>query len=185
MAPSCCRRATGRRSTHQTSGSRSRRSPSTTPTAPWNGATRKVSMPIIPQQRSSARPTPSRKASRTTDGKAAEVGDARVVEVKLSKSWFTRRGLLAAAVGAFVAVLVLVLYAAGALDGLERQSVDQRFSWRGRQSSGTDIVIVGIDQKTLQTVGTRPPLPRADYANEHDQIRPPGPRLSAITTTFI
>jgi CHASE2 domain-containing sensor protein len=108
-----------------------------------------------------------------------------VVEVKLSKSWFTRRGILAAAVGAFVAVLVLVLYTAGVLDGLERQSVDQRFSWRGPQSSGTDIVIVGIDQKTLQTLGTRPPLPRADYAKVLDQIRAAGPRLIGIDTQFI
>ena len=52
-------------------------------------------------------------------------------EVRLSKSWFARRGILAAAVGALTAVLVLVLYAAGVLDGLERQSVDQSFQRAG------------------------------------------------------
>jgi CHASE2 domain-containing sensor protein len=115
----------------------------------------------------------------------AEVGGAPVDEVRLSKAWFTRRGILAAAVGALTAVLVVLLYAAGVLDGLERQSVDQRFSWRGRQSSGTDIVIVGIDQKTLQTLGIRPPLPRADYAKVLDQIRAAEPRLIGIDTQFI
>ena len=103
----------------------------------------------------------------------------------LSKSWFTRRGVLASAVGVLVALLVLTLYAAGVLDGLERQSVDQRFSWRGHRSSGTDIVIVGIDQKTLEALGTRPPLPRADYAKVLDQIRAAGPRLIGVDTQFI
>jgi CHASE2 domain-containing sensor protein len=65
--------------------------------------------------------------------------------------------MLAAAVAALVAVFVLVLYAAGVLSNFERQSVDERFSWRGGQSPGSDIVIVGIDQTTLDKLATRPP----------------------------
>ncbi|BBZ45410.1 CHASE2 domain-containing protein [Mycobacterium parmense] len=105
--------------------------------------------------------------------------------MRLSKSWFTRRGILSAAVGVLAAVLALVFYGAGVLDFLERQSVDQRFSWRGPQSPGTDIVIVGIDQKTLQALGTRPPLPRADYAKVLDAIRAAGPRVIGVDTQFI
>src|ERR1700744_3920960 len=142
-------------------------------------------MPIIAPQRWSARPIQSREVSRTTDGRPAEVDEALVGEVRLSKFWFARRGILAAAVGALTAVLVLGLYEAGVLDRLERQSVDQRFSWRGRQSSGTDIVIVGIDQKTLQTLGIRPPLPRADYAQVLDRLHAASPRMIGIDTQFI
>jgi CHASE2 domain-containing sensor protein len=73
--------------------------------------------------------------------------------VKLPRLRPTRRDML---VAALAAIFVLVLYAAGVLDNVERQSVDERFSWRGAQSPGSDIVIVGIDQTTLQTLGTRP-----------------------------
>jgi CHASE2 domain-containing sensor protein len=142
-------------------------------------------MPTIARQRWSVRHIPSREASRTTDAKTAPVGDTRVGAVKLLRSWFAHRGVLAAAVGAVVAVVVLVFYAAGVLGGLERQSVDQRFSWRGHQSPGADIVIVGIDQKTLQSLGVRPPLPRADYAKVLDQLRAAGARLIGVDTQFI
>jgi CHASE2 domain-containing sensor protein len=66
--------------------------------------------------------------------------------VKLLRSRLTRRGMLVGAVAAVVAVLTLILYAAGVLNNFERQSIDERFSWRGGQSPGGDIVIVGIDQ---------------------------------------
>ena len=96
--------------------------------------------------------------------------------MKLPRSRLACRGMLAAAVAVPVAVLVLVLYAAGVLNNLERQSVDERFSWRGAQSPGGQIVIVGIDQTTLQTLGIRPPLPRADYAQVLDRVRAASPR---------
>ncbi|MDT5346781.1 MAG: adenylate cyclase [Mycobacterium sp.] len=105
--------------------------------------------------------------------------------MKLARPRLTRRGMLAAAVAAAVAILVLVLYAAGVLDNFDRQSVDERFSWRGGQSPGSEIVIVGIDQKTLQTLGTKPPLPRSDYAQVLDHVRAASPRMIGIDTQFI
>jgi CHASE2 domain-containing sensor protein len=93
--------------------------------------------------------------------------------------------MLVAAVAALVAVFVLVLYAAGLLNNVERQSVDERFSWRGAQSPGSDIVIVGIDQKTLQRLNIRPPLPRSDYAQVLDRVRAASPRMIGIDTQFI
>lgn len=96
-----------------------------------------------------------------------------------------RRDVLAAAVAVLVAVATLVLYGTGALNDLERQSIDQRFAWRGAQSPGNDIVIVGIDQKTLEELGTRPPLPRALYAKALDRIRAGSPRVIVIDTQFI
>ncbi len=96
-----------------------------------------------------------------------------------------RRDVLAAIVAVLVATLALTLYATGALNDLERQSVDERFSWRGAQSPGDDIVIVGIDQSTLEKLGTRPPLPRAAYAQVLERIRAGSPRVVAIDTQFI
>jgi CHASE2 domain-containing sensor protein len=97
----------------------------------------------------------------------------------------SRRELLAAAVAAVSAVVVLICYAAGLLDTVERQSVDQRFSWRGTQSPGSQIVIVAIDQTTLQKMGVRPPFPRSDYAQVLDRVRSQSPRLIAVDAQFI
>lgn len=92
--------------------------------------------------------------------------------------------MLVGAVATVDAVLVLVLYAAGVLDNVERQSVDERFAWRGTRSPGNDIVIVGIDQTTLQAMGTRPPLPRSAYAEVLDRVRAASPRVIGIDTQF-
>lgn len=96
----------------------------------------------------------------------------------------SRREVLAGAVAGLIAVLVLILYAAGLLDNVERQNVDQRFSWRGARSPGSQIVIVGIDQKTFETLGTRPPLPRADYAKVLDRVRAGSPRMIGVDALF-
>ena len=93
--------------------------------------------------------------------------------------------MLVAAVAGLVALFALILYATGVLNNVERQSVDERFSWRGAQSPGNDIVIVGIDQTTLQTLGTRPPLPRSDYAQVLDRVRAASPHVIGIDTQFI
>lgn len=105
--------------------------------------------------------------------------------MKLARARLTRRGVLAAAVAALVAGLVLFLYTAGVLNNFERQSVDERFSWRGGQPPGSQIVIVAIDQKTLQTLHTEPPLPRSDYAKVLDHVRAASPRVIGIDTQFI
>jgi CHASE2 domain-containing sensor protein len=93
--------------------------------------------------------------------------------------------MLAALVAVFVAAFTLWLYATGLLNGLERQTVDQRFSWRGDRSPGSDIVIVGIDQTTLEALDIRPPLPRSDYARVLDRVRVGSPRLIGVDTQFI
>jgi CHASE2 domain-containing sensor protein len=106
-------------------------------------------------------------------------------DVTLRRLRLTRRDILAAAVAALVAGFVLILYAAGLLNNFDRQSVDERFSWRGSRSPGNHIVIVGIDQTTLQTLGIRPPLPRADYAQVLDRLHAASPRMIGIDTQFI
>ncbi len=98
---------------------------------------------------------------------------------------FTLRDTLVAGVAGVVAVLVLALYGLSALASLERASIDTRFSVRGAQSPGADIVIVAIDQKTLTALNVQPPIPRADYAHVLDRIHAGAPRLVAIDTQFI
>jgi len=105
--------------------------------------------------------------------------------VKLPRPRFTLREILVATVAVAIAALVLVLYSAGVLDTLERQTIDERFSVRGPQSPDNQIVIVAIDQKTLQTLGREPPLPRADYAQVLDYVHGASPRTIAIDTQFI
>ncbi len=105
--------------------------------------------------------------------------------MKLARPRLGRREALAGAVGGLVVVFVLTLYASGVLNNLERQSVDERFSWRGGQPPGSQIVIVAIDQTTLQTLGIRPPLPRSDYAKVLDRVHAASPRVIGIDTQFI
>ena len=96
----------------------------------------------------------------------------------------SHRGMLAAAVAALSALLVLVCYVAGLLDNLERQSVDERFAWRGTQSPGSQIVIVAIDQTTLQKVSIRPPFPRSYYAQVLDRVHSQSPQVIAVDAQF-
>jgi CHASE2 domain-containing sensor protein len=97
----------------------------------------------------------------------------------------TRRDFFASAIAALIAILTLCIHASGVLNGVERQTVDERFSWRGDRSPGSDIVIVGVDQTTLQALAVRPPLPRSDYARVLDRVRAGSPRLIGIDAQFI
>lgn len=106
--------------------------------------------------------------------------------MKIRGPLHTRRETLVAAAAALVAALALVLYGAGALEGLERQSIDQRFAIRGTQTPGDQIVIVGIDQTTLATLNTQPSrMPRASYGKVLDHIRASSPRMIGIDRQFI
>jgi CHASE2 domain-containing sensor protein len=96
----------------------------------------------------------------------------------------SRREVFAATVAAVIGVLVLICYALGLLENLERQSIDQRFSWRGAQPPGSEIVIVGIDQTTSDELGMRPPLPRPYYAQVLDHVRAGSPRLIVVDVEF-
>jgi CHASE2 domain-containing sensor protein len=96
----------------------------------------------------------------------------------------SRPGLLAAvAVGA--ALLALLSYESGALNGLERETIDARFDIRGGKTPSHGIVIVGVDQKTLTALNERPPISRTHYARLLDRLHAADPRLIAIDVQFI
>lgn len=91
--------------------------------------------------------------------------------------------LSAVAVGA--ALLALISYETGALDGLERETIDARFGIRGDKAPGHGIVIVGLDQKSLAAFNERPPISRIHYARLLDRLQAANPRLIAIDVQFI
>ena len=76
---------------------------------------------------------------------------------------------------ALVAVAVgLALYLSGAVDRLENDSIDARFSIRGTQKPPADLAVVGIDAKTFQATDTRWPFPRSLHGELLDRLRSDG-----------
>src|SRR5271168_1174438 len=86
--------------------------------------------------------------------------------------WLSRQTHAAIAVAATAVGFTLFAYSgiggsqrAGFLflQDIEQRTLDLRFAMRGRRDPDPRIVIVGIDEKTLQTIGSYP-LPRSNYA---------------------
>lgn len=75
----------------------------------------------------------------------------------------TRRRVLGVlAVGLLAAATGLALHSAGLLSWLERDTVDARFSLRGREAPARDVVVVGIDNDSLGQ------LPRYPFSRRLD-----------------
>src|SRR6202034_361294 len=69
------------------------------------------------------------------------------------------------------------------LQSIEQSSLDLRFGMRGQRPHDDRIVIVGIDERTLQEVGSFP-LPRKTYATLVDRLSASGARVIAFDATF-
>jgi len=69
------------------------------------------------------------------------------------------------------------------LQSIEESSLDLRFETRGVRLHDNRIVIVGIDEKTLQQVGSFP-LPRKAYAKLVNELNAGGARVIAFDATF-
>jgi adenylate cyclase len=69
------------------------------------------------------------------------------------------------------------------LQNVEQRSLDMRFAARGQRPHDDRIVIVGIDEKTLQNVGSFP-LPRTSYAYLVNQLSAGGAGVIAFDATF-
>src|SRR5882757_9320259 len=69
------------------------------------------------------------------------------------------------------------------LQNIEQRSLDMRFAARGQRPHDERIVIVGIDEKTLQNVGAFP-LPRTSYASLVKQLTAGGAGVIAFDATF-
>ncbi len=69
------------------------------------------------------------------------------------------------------------------LQNIEQRSLDLRFDMRGERPHDNRIVIVGIDEKTLQKIGSFP-LPRSSYALLIKQLDAGGAGAIAFDETF-
>src|ERR1039457_4326270 len=69
------------------------------------------------------------------------------------------------------------------LQDIEQRTLDLRFALRGKRAADPRIVIVGIDDKTLQTIGSFP-LPRSNYALLVRQLKQSGARVVGFDVTF-
>jgi adenylate cyclase len=109
----------------------------------------------------------------------------------LSK-WLARHAHGAIALGATAIGLLLFAYSGIGESGraafvflqdIEQRSLDFRFALRGKREVDSRIVIVGIDEKTLQTVGAYP-LPRSTYAQLVRKLKEDGARVIGFDMTF-
>jgi adenylate cyclase len=93
------------------------------------------------------------------------------------------RVLTSAAIGAIAILLTLGAYATGVLQPLEDMSVDARFELRGAQGAPADVVVVGVDDASLDKLGAFP-FPRCVHANVIDRVAAGNPSAIAIDIQF-
>ena len=107
-------------------------------------------------------------------------------------SLFARHAHGIMAAGATVIGLILFFYSGigqshkavfAFLQDIEQRSLDLRFGVRGSRRPDPNIVIVGIDEKTLQKIGSYP-LPRSNYALLIKKLKEDGARVVAFDMTF-
>src|SRR4051812_26289781 len=79
-----------------------------------------------------------------------------------------RRAMLMVALGAAFAVLGVYIF--DAWPGLEAKSVGVRFALRGAKAP-SDVVVIGVDDKTLNDLQVRWPFPRSLDARAVDALR--------------
>src|SRR5205807_270483 len=73
----------------------------------------------------------------------------------------------------------IATYATGVLKALEGNTVDARFSIRGNDRPPKNVVLLAIDDKTLQDLN-KFPFPRSFYARVLDNLAPQHPRAVAF-----
>ncbi|HEU5451322.1 MAG TPA: CHASE2 domain-containing protein, partial [Terriglobales bacterium] len=83
---------------------------------------------------------------------------------------------------AFVGIPSEVRPAFSFVKNVEQRALDARFRYRGGRAPDPRIVIVGIDEKTLQKVAW--PIPRSAYAKMLDRMTEGGAKLVSFDVTF-
>ena len=69
------------------------------------------------------------------------------------------------------------------IENIEARSLDARFNLRGRRAHDNNVVIVGLDEATLQKVGAFP-IPRNAYAKMVDQLAQDGAKIVVFDANF-
>ena len=86
------------------------------------------------------------------------------------------RAALIAAAGA-TALAAIALHWTGVLDRFDLAAYDARLALRGERAPPRDVVVVGVDERTLEARNERWPFPRAVQARLVDRLRQAGVRL--------
>ena len=94
-----------------------------------------------------------------------------------------RRQVLLALAAAIAVGVPVLLQSLGTLDRVELSTVDARLSIRGDHRPNPDVVVVGLDSKTVSALG-RPPLPRSIHARVIDRLHRDGARVIAYDLRF-
>lgn len=94
------------------------------------------------------------------------------------------RGALLLAVGALAALIALAAYQGRWLRVVELHTFDDRLNIRGTQSPPQDVVVVQIDDKTFNDLGTQWPFPRSLHAQVIRRISADRPRVIAYDVQF-
>jgi adenylate cyclase len=87
-----------------------------------------------------------------------------------------------AAIGS--AAIAIAAYATDALKPQDRSTIDTRFSIRGSERAPSNIVVVKVDDKTFDDLGTPWPFPRATHARVLDRIASEHPSAIAYDVQF-
>ena len=88
------------------------------------------------------------------------------------------------ALGLLSATLGLLAYSTEAFEGIELDIVDARFAVRGTERPPGDIVVVEVDDVTLDELDKRWPFPRSYHAALIDRLRRAGARTIAYDFQF-
>src|SRR4051794_24640120 len=95
-----------------------------------------------------------------------------------------RRLLVLLAVAVVGASAGIALRSAGAFTRLELDAFDLRMNLRPDRPPPSDIVVIGIDERTFGELEEQWPLPRSYYARLLDRLRSAHARLIALDLQF-
>ncbi|HXD57987.1 MAG TPA: CHASE2 domain-containing protein [Thermoleophilaceae bacterium] len=95
-----------------------------------------------------------------------------------------QRALLLAAVGLLAAGIGILSWATPLARRVELSSVDARFDVRGKQKPPADVVVVGLDAKSLAQLNAPAPIPRHYHAEVIDRLRQAGAKVIAYDFQF-
>src|SRR4029077_15092003 len=100
--------------------------------------------------------------------KASEI--ARLAGMDKRRKHLRTRLFLGVALVATALSLIAYAFHFGFFEGLERQSIDMRFSIRGSQSPPKDVVLVNIDDETFNDLARVWPFNRTLHAKVIDRV---------------
>ncbi|HEY5286762.1 MAG TPA: adenylate/guanylate cyclase domain-containing protein [Solirubrobacteraceae bacterium] len=105
-------------------------------------------------------------------------------------AWARRKAMLLVVAAVLAAGIGVLAYATHLLRRTELQTIDARFSVRGKQSAPSSVVLVGIDETTLEKIREATPnigypYPRRYDGRVIDNLRRAGAKVIALDIEFL